>query len=94
MPDAHAGKGSTVGSVIATDKAVIPAAVGVDIGCGMVAVSTSLKASDLPDSLVAIRHGIEKAVPMGVGGANQAPRKLAPLWFWKSRPTKPNLQVS
>jgi tRNA-splicing ligase RtcB len=69
MPDAHAGKGSTVGTVIATDRAIVPAAVGVDIGCGMVAVRTSLKASDLPESLVAIRHGIEHAIPMGVGGA-------------------------
>lgn len=73
MPDAHAGKGSTVGSVIATDKAIIPAAVGVDIGCGMNAVRLSLKATDLPDSLAEIRHQIERDVPLGAGG-NRADR--------------------
>ena len=70
MPDVHAGIGSTVGTVIATDKAIIPAAVGVDIGCGMNAVRLSLKASDLPDSLLAIRHQIERDVPLGAGGAH------------------------
>ena len=70
MPDVHAGKGATIGSVIATDKAIIPAAVGVDIGCGMNAVRLSLKASDLPDSLLAIRHQIEHDVPLGAGGAH------------------------
>lgn len=68
MPDVHAGKGSTIGTVIATDSAIIPAAVGVDIGCGMVACRLSLKASQLPDSLAAIRSGIEAVVPMGKGG--------------------------
>jgi tRNA-splicing ligase RtcB len=71
MPDVHAGIGSTVGTVIATDKAIIPAAVGVDIGCGMVAVRLSLKGSQLPDSLLSIRHGIEAAIPMGAGGAHK-----------------------
>ena len=71
MPDVHAGKGSTVGSVIATEKAIIPAAVGVDIGCGMNAVRLSLKASDLPDSLTGIRHQIERDVPLGAGGRHQ-----------------------
>lgn len=65
MPDAHLGKGATVGSVIATKGAIIPAAVGVDIGCGMMAYQLSLKASDLPDNLHAIRLGIEAAVPHG-----------------------------
>lgn len=65
MPDVHAGIGSTVGSVIATDKAVIPAAVGVDIGCGMNAVRLSLTASDLPDSLRDLRLQIERDVPTG-----------------------------
>ena len=65
MPDVHLGKGATVGSVIATDKAIIPAAVGVDIGCGMMAVRTSLKASDLPESLLELRLAIEAAVPHG-----------------------------
>lgn len=67
MPDAHWGNGTTVGSVIATQHAIIPAAVGVDIGCGMNAVRTSLKASDLPDSLANIRHSIERGVPVGFG---------------------------
>lgn len=65
MPDAHAGIGATVGSVIATDGAVIPAAVGVDIGCGMIAARTSLKANDLPDNLLKIRTAVEVAVPHG-----------------------------
>src|SRR5687768_8013408 len=62
MPDVHFGIGATVGSVIATQRAVIPAAVGVDIGCGMIAVETTLKASDLPDNLKSLRTAIEKAV--------------------------------
>lgn len=74
MPDVHAGIGSTVGSVIATDKAIIPAAVGVDIGCGMNAVRLSLKASDLPDSLAGIRSAIEAVVPLGAGGGHQKQR--------------------
>lgn len=65
MPDVHLGKGATVGSVIATDKAIIPAAVGVDIGCGMMAVRTSLEAAQLPDNLAGIRSAIEAAVPHG-----------------------------
>ena len=65
MPDVHVGKGATVGSVIATDKAVIPAAVGVDIGCGMMAVRTSLTARQLPDSVAQVRSAIEAAVPHG-----------------------------
>jgi tRNA-splicing ligase RtcB len=65
MPDVHMGKGATVGSVIPTLSAVIPSAVGVDIGCGMIAVRTGLKAADLPDSLAAMRAAIERAVPIG-----------------------------
>jgi tRNA-splicing ligase RtcB len=65
MPDVHFGIGATVGSVIPTRGAVIPAAVGVDIGCGMMAVRTSLTASDLPDDLKGIRAAIERAVPHG-----------------------------
>ncbi|MBP0595105.1 RtcB family protein [Paraburkholderia sp. LEh10] len=65
MPDAHVGKGSTIGSVIPTQGAIIPAAVGVDIGCGMMAVRTTLKAEDLPDSLSGVRSAIERAVPHG-----------------------------
>jgi tRNA-splicing ligase RtcB (3'-phosphate/5'-hydroxy nucleic acid ligase) len=65
MPDVHVGIGATVGSVIPTKGAVIPAAVGVDIGCGMMAARTSLHANDLPDNLDGIRDAIEKAVPHG-----------------------------
>jgi tRNA-splicing ligase RtcB len=67
MPDVHLGIGATVGSVIPTVKAVIPAAVGVDIGCGMMACKTTLHANDLPDSLAPLRSAIEKAVPHGGG---------------------------
>lgn len=66
MPDVHLGKGSTIGSVIPTLGAVIPAAVGVDIGCGMMAAKTTLFASDLPDNLHGIRTAIERAVPHGM----------------------------
>lgn len=65
MPDVHLGKGATIGSVIPTLGAVIPAAVGVDLGCGMMAVKTTLKADDLPDNLAAMRSAIERAVPHG-----------------------------
>lgn len=65
MPDVHLGKGSTIGSVIPTQGAIIPAAVGVDIGCGMMAVRTTLVAADLPDNLHGLRSAIEVAVPHG-----------------------------
>jgi tRNA-splicing ligase RtcB (3'-phosphate/5'-hydroxy nucleic acid ligase) len=65
MPDVHWGIGATVGSVIPTKGAIIPAAVGVDIGCGMMAVQTSMNARDLPDNLHSIRTAIEVAVPHG-----------------------------
>ncbi|WP_422756215.1 RtcB family protein [Micromonospora sp. WMMD708] len=65
MPDVHFGKGATVGSVIAMRQAVSPAAVGVDIGCGMSAVRTSLTAADLPDDLASLRSAIEAVVPVG-----------------------------
>jgi tRNA-splicing ligase RtcB len=68
MPDAHLGKGATVGSVVPTTTAIIPSAVGVDIGCGMVAVRTSLKSDSLPDSLAKLRTAIEDAVPTGNAG--------------------------
>jgi tRNA-splicing ligase RtcB len=67
MPDVHYGMGATVGSVIAMRDAVCPAAVGVDIGCGMSAVKTSLTADDLPDDLSRLRSSIEQAVPVGRG---------------------------
>ncbi|TWO70851.1 RtcB family protein [Caenimonas sedimenti] len=65
MPDVHFGIGATVGSVIPTFKAIIPAAVGVDIGCGMIACKTTLRAEDLPDNLAPLRAAIERAVPHG-----------------------------
>jgi tRNA-splicing ligase RtcB (3'-phosphate/5'-hydroxy nucleic acid ligase) len=65
MPDVHVGKGATVGSVVALRGAVCPAAVGVDIGCGMAALPTSLRARELPDDLQRLRHSIEAAVPVG-----------------------------
>ena len=65
MPDVHLGKGATIGSVIPTSQAIIPAAVGVDIGCGMNAVCLDLVANDLPDNLKQLRNGIEEAVPVG-----------------------------
>src|SRR3954468_12036027 len=65
MPDVHVGKGATVGSVVALRGAVAPAAVGVDIGCGMAAVKTSLFAKDLPDNLRRLRLAIEDSVPVG-----------------------------
>ena len=89
MPDAHQGMGATVGSVIATSGAVVPAAVGVDIGCGMIATRTSLRASDLPDDLKAIRSRIEASVPHGRtdnGGSNDrgawkhVPALVAEAW--------------
>ncbi|MEK2493092.1 RtcB family protein [Kitasatospora purpeofusca] len=67
MPDVHLGKGATVGSVIAMRGAVCPAAVGVDIGCGMSAVKTSLTAKDLPDDLSRLRSQIERTIPVGRG---------------------------
>ncbi|HEX2685259.1 MAG TPA: RtcB family protein [Kofleriaceae bacterium] len=65
MPDVHFGIGATVGSVVPTERAIIPAAVGVDIGCGMMAVETTLAASQLPDTLAPLRAAIEHAVPHG-----------------------------
>ena len=76
MPDCHVGKGATVGTVIATNGAVIPAAVGVDIGCGMLAVRTDLARSALTD-LRAIRQGIERRIPMSAGHSNTRPQPTA-----------------
>jgi tRNA-splicing ligase RtcB len=89
MPDVHVGIGATVGSVIPTRGAVIPAAVGVDIGCGMMAARTSLHASDLPDNLEGVRTAIEKAVPHGrdvgrgkrdVGSWGDPPAEIVAAW--------------
>lgn len=89
MPDAHWGMGATIGSVIATKGAIIPAAVGVDLGCGMMAVQTSLRAEHLPDSLAALRSEIEKAIPVGgpgehgswlESGREGVPDSISMLW--------------
>jgi tRNA-splicing ligase RtcB len=86
MPDVHWGIGATVGSVIPTRGAVIPAAVGVDIGCGMMAVRTTLAAKDLPDSLKDVRNAIERAVPHGrteprdAGAWGTPPDAVAGAW--------------
>lgn len=90
MPDVHFGKGATVGSVIAMRQAVSPAAVGVDIGCGMSAVRTSLTAADLPDNLGPLRSSIEAAIPTGFAQRDRPvdPRRVRGLeqggWdaFW------------
>ena len=76
MPDVHQGIGATVGSVIPTKQAIIPAAVGVDIGCGMNAVRLTLGANDLPESLARVRSAIEAAVPVGFAQhrGSKAPR--------------------
>ena len=88
MPDCHFGIGATVGSVIATDGAIIPAAVGVDIGCGMIALETNLSAGELPDSLEALRQAIEHAIPTGIGerGRNRhlSPSARARIDAWSS----------
>ncbi len=80
MPDVHWGIGATVGSVIPTKGAIIPAAVGVDIGCGMVAARTTLEAKDLPDSLKNVRKQIERRVPVGRGVHRDVPNAASAVW--------------
>lgn len=80
MPDVHWGIGATVGSVVATQGAIVPAAVGVDIGCGMVAARTPLVASDLPDSLKALRTDVEWGIPVGF---NEHKPERAPVKEWE-----------
>ena len=77
MPDCHFGMGATVGSVIPTRRAIIPAAVGVDIGCGMIAVKTPLQRADLPDDLSDIRKAVEHQVPLSAGHYNRSIKKTA-----------------
>lgn len=84
MPDVHAGKGCTVGSVIAMKGALSPAAVGVDIGCGMGAIRTSLQARDLPDSLEELRSAIEAHVPVGFNSHENTVPGLKNLEIWRS----------
>lgn len=79
MPDAHFGLGATIGSVIPTESAIIPAAVGVDLGCGMVAVETSLVAGDLPVKLDPILAELHKAIPAGFAKHDDATK---PAWRW------------
>ena len=83
MPDVHLGRGATVGSVVAMKDAVCPAAVGVDIGCGMAAVRSSLRASDLPDSLSKLRGDIEAAVPTGFSMHDSAARDVRSLGLFR-----------
>ncbi|WP_437182344.1 RtcB family protein [Pseudomonas vanderleydeniana] len=90
MPDVHLGKGSTIGSVIPTVGAIIPAAVGVDIGCGMIAACTSLTASDLPDNLQGLRSAIERAVPHG----RTSPRSGRDKGAWEDVPDVADLAWS
>ena len=78
MPDVHYGRGATVGSVIATRGAIIPAAVGVDIGCGMHAVRLDLQASRLPDNLRPVRDAIEARVPVGFARHAEPRRSAGP----------------
>ncbi len=83
MPDVHLGRGATVGSVVAMKGAVCPAAVGVDIGCGMAAVRSTLKASDLPDSLSRLRGDIEAAVPTGFSMHEAADKDVRSLALFR-----------
>ena len=85
MPDVHQGLGSTIGSVIPTKSAIIPAAVGVDIGCGMMAVRTSMSSHDLPDNLAGVRTAIEAAVPHG-RTAGMRGRKVRDKGAWGEAP--------
>ncbi len=85
MPDAHLGLGATIGSVVPTNGAVIPACVGVDIGCGMIAVRTDLVSSDLPDDLGPLLSKIEKVIPAGVGQGHHFDRP-ADQWLETNRP--------
>jgi tRNA-splicing ligase RtcB len=86
MPDAHVGIGATVGSVIPTRGAVIPSAVGVDIGCGMVAAELDVTASQLPDDLTPLLHRIERAIPAGVGKGHDQRWDGASRWFEQHKP--------
>jgi tRNA-splicing ligase RtcB len=86
MPDAHVGIGATVGSVIPTADAIIPSAVGVDIGCGMIAARINKQASDLPTNLDKLLPLIERAVPAGVGKGHDVQSSSASQWIYTHRP--------
>ena len=101
MPDVHAGVGSTVGTVIPTRSAIVPAAVGVDIGCGMIAVRLDIRAEDLPDNLFGIRSAIEARVPHG-RTSNGDPNRDRGAWGvvpeayerdWRARAMDKQVQV-
>jgi tRNA-splicing ligase RtcB len=81
MPDVHLGKGATVGTVLPTQDAIIPAAVGVDIGCGMAALRTNIPADRLPDDLKPIRFRMERLVPVGAGSHREIPRHAERRWY-------------
>lgn len=83
MPDVHLGIGATVGSVIAMRDAISPAAVGVDIGCGMAAVRTNLTAADLPDDLGPLRSAIEAAIPVGRAAHTDVPQSVIQMPLWE-----------
>jgi tRNA-splicing ligase RtcB len=86
MPDAHVGLGATVGSVIPTTGAVIPAAVGVDIGCGMIATELDLRADQLPDSLEPLLGRIERVIPAGMGQGHDHIARKADRWLAEHQP--------
>jgi RNA-splicing ligase RtcB len=86
MPDAHVGIGATVGSVIPTKDAIIPSAVGVDIGCGMIAAELDVNEEQLPDSLEPLLSRIEKAIPAGVGKGHDTAARNADRWLAANRP--------
>ena len=86
MPDAHIGIGATVGSVIPTKGAVIPAAVGVDIGCGMIAAELDVMEDQLPDGLEPLLSRIERAIPAGVGRGHDDVARRAEVWMSEHRP--------
>lgn len=86
MPDVHVGKGATVGSVIPTKKVLIPAAVGVDIGCGMEAVQLNIDAAALPDALTALRSSIEARVPVGRSAHSETPHRVSQAEWMEKYP--------
>jgi tRNA-splicing ligase RtcB (3'-phosphate/5'-hydroxy nucleic acid ligase) len=93
MPDAHVGMGATIGSVIPTRGAIIPSAVGVDIGCGMIAAETSLVASDLPDDLSTLHTSISTVVPAGLGKAHETQSWASDDPRWSKLPELPTSSV-
>src|SRR5438128_10984203 len=86
MPDAHVGIGATVGSVIPTKNAVIPSAVGVDIGCGMIAAELDVTEDQLPDNLEPLLARIDKVIPAGVGQGHDRVARNADRWLAEHKP--------